>query len=144
MLTPGPHSDLASGTYSTPSRTAPYSFGPNTPFLFHAPPPPPSRPWEPYDPNKWARTDFGFGTTATHVDDIDMDGAGQGAGELGSPAKPKKEEKKSKAATVENVDDPTSPERKIATGAVTRARRRRRNLAQQEVGRVLGALTAGA
>ncbi|BEI79553.1 hypothetical protein CcaverHIS002_0100820 [Cutaneotrichosporon cavernicola] len=36
-----PHSDLASGGFAVPSRTAPYSFGPNTPFLFHAPPPPP-------------------------------------------------------------------------------------------------------
>ncbi|BEJ16519.1 hypothetical protein CspHIS471_0511240 [Cutaneotrichosporon sp. HIS471] len=124
-----PHSDLASGGFAAPSRTAPYSFGPNTPFLFHAPPPPPTRPWEPYDPNKWARTDFGMGTQSAHVDDVDMDG-----GEVpGSPIRLKeKTEKEDKKATVESVEDPASPERKMATGAVTRARRRRKNMTRQD------------
>ncbi|CAK9784020.1 hypothetical protein CC85DRAFT_268284 [Cutaneotrichosporon oleaginosum] len=122
-----PHSELGSGGFAPPSRIAPYSFGPNTPFLFHAPPPPPTRPWEPYDPNKWARTDFGLGTTVAPVNDVDMDASEQ----PGSPGKPKEKKSNEKAASVASVDDPASPERKIATGAITRVRRRRRNFAQE-------------
>lgn len=144
-LTPGPHSDLAS-SFAEPSRTPGFRFGPNTPFLFHAPPLPPPPKFEPYDPSKWTSASFGMGTTASHVEDIDMDGGaipGSPTRSLGpeSPRHTEKQKKgrgkgKVKVATVEDDDDVDAEERKIATGAITRARRRRKQWAQknEEVG----------
>lgn len=150
-LTAGPHSDLASPSpFATPSHTPAFRFGPNTPFLFHAPPLPPAPKFEPYDPNKWARTDFGFGTAATHVDDVDMDGGdaasgAQSGGASGAPSgvasgsapsspRPAKPAK----AKGEKSNEAEREERKIATGAVTRARRRRRQWQKEDVGCALG------
>lgn len=152
-LTPGPHADLSAPQSSGSSS---FRFGPNTPFLFHATAPlPPARKWEPYDPQRWAGTDFGMGS-ATSVVDVDMDGAeaeaesaaqGAGAGEAvasassasGEPGdapaspcskpKPKGKPKPRKKATVEDDDD--GEERHIATGAIARVRRRRKEWARR-------------
>lgn len=125
---------------------------------------PPSRKWEPYDPQRWAGTDFGMGS-ATDVVDVDMDaegpegsgghgasaghgglgaegapasasstngGAGEehaGAGPASPMAKPKPKQKQRKKVTVEDEED--GEERHIATGAITRVRRRRKEWARR-------------
>ncbi|KAL1405066.1 hypothetical protein Q8F55_008689 [Vanrija albida] len=131
--------------FATPSHTPGFRFGPNTPFLFHAPPLPPAPKFEPYDPNRWARTDFGFGTRAAAVateEDVDMSftmGGGQdsparpapaaasAAPAASTPAKaaPKTEKEKVEAEAAD------TPERKIASGALTRVRRRRQEWARR-------------
>lgn len=119
---------------------------------------PPTRKWEPYDPQRWAGTDFGMGS-ATDVVDVDMDaegpegsaghgapsaegaptpasstngGAGEehaGAGPASPKAKPKPKQKQRKKVTVEDEED--GEERHIATGAITRVRRRRKEWARR-------------
>lgn len=134
---PGPHSSLAPdpfNPFAAPIPIPSYRFGPNTPFLFHAPPLPPTPVFETYDPNRWARTDFGFGpgaTSSSEVADVDM----------GEEETQKQETPKSKAKQPLPPRDPTpsspkaevdTPERKIATGALTRVRRRRKQWARRK------------
>lgn len=150
-LTSGPHADLSAPQSSGSSS---FRFGPNTPFLFHATAPlPPARKWEPYDPQRWAGTDFGLGRgSATGVEDVDMNGdaeasfsanAGEDtqAGSVPSSPKPPKAKpkpkKKRQQVTVEDEDEDggsqgEGEERHIATGAITRVRRRRKEWARRE------------
>lgn len=116
---------------------------------------PPTKKWEPYDPQRWAGTDFGMGSATLGVVDVDMDGAEaapSGAGESDStshpgvrsadagvngenaPASPKAKskpkQKNKKKVTVEDEED-EGEERHIATGAITRVRRRRKEWARR-------------
>ncbi|TXT04369.1 hypothetical protein VHUM_04136 [Vanrija humicola] len=115
--------------FISPSQIPGFRFGPNTPFLFHAPPLPPAPKFEPYDPTRWARTDFGFGQRAAAVaaeEDVDMSftvGGGQD-----SPARPAAAGATAPATAATSAA--STPERKIATGALTRVRRRRQEWAR--------------
>lgn len=142
LTTPGMHADgPGANPFTTPSQTPGFRFGPNTPFLFHAPPLPPAQKFEPYDPTRWARTDFGFGPRAAAVaaeEDVDMSFSLGGAQD--SPARPaaavataassastpaKAAAPKPAPPKAEEEAAAASPERRIATGALTRVRRRR-------------------
>ena len=100
-------------------------FGSNVPFLFElskAPPMPPTPSFKRYNPAEWASTTFGFnavpsGSAATPkkaLEDVDMN-----AGD--SPVRPIAEPVKGAEGT-----QPVE-ERPIATGAVTRTRKKRQN-----------------
>ncbi|KAL7425157.1 hypothetical protein Q5752_000845 [Cryptotrichosporon argae] len=123
------HSDLSSPSpFAEPSGHL--RFGPSTPFLFHAAAPhvAPVK-FEPYDPNRWARADFGFGPAAAAaggpLHDVEMSdsparpsASAGGASETALAAE-------TDGAGASQPEPPQTEERPIAGGAVARVRRRR-------------------
>jgi hypothetical protein len=132
----------------SPSAANTLHFGTNTPFIFHSAPRSPG--YEPYDPSKWAAKDFRFGfsggasgTGSNTAEDVEM--------RFGdSPARPREAQAPSgadeviKSRSVEDAADNSdegkkqakpfevgqsgeadSEARKIASGAMTRVRRKR-------------------
>jgi hypothetical protein len=141
-----PSRPFASSSSSSQANTL--HFGTNTPFIFHSAPRSPQ--YEPYDPSKWASKNFKFGFTGsgsgTGAEDVEM--------RFGdSPSRPDKRatheevdkankrdeveqdknaasESKGKGGEKKQFDvgqavDGEGESRKIASGAMTRVRRKR-------------------
>lgn len=137
--------DAPSRPFSTSSANT-LHFGTNTPFIFHSAPRPTSPAYEPYDPSKWASKNFkfGFGGGGQGAEDVEM--------RFGDSPRGKGPESTAAASEgnddgTENGDEPQTKssgktvkekahfevghaegeaeERKIASGAMTRVRRKR-------------------
>ena len=134
--------DTPSRPFSTSSANT-LHFGTNTPFIFHSAPRPTSPAYEPYDPSKWASKNFkfGFGGGGQGAEDVEMRfgdsprgkaepaAAGDaGENEPGEEGQVKDQGKeKGKSGKVFDIGQPEGEveERKIASGAMTRVRRKR-------------------
>lgn len=135
--------DSPSRPFSTSANTL--HFGTDTPFIFHsAPAPRPSTQYEPYDPTKWASKDFKFGFGGKGrvggEEDVEMrfgdsprgkqvvEGQGEetGAPTDGSESRTGGNGKgKGKGFEVGQPEGGDEAERRIASGAITRVRRKR-------------------
>ena len=133
--------DTPSRAFSTSSANT-LHFGTNTPFIFHSAPRPTSPAYEPYDPSKWASKNFkfGFGGGGQGAEDVEMRFGDSPRGKA-EPApiagdinenehgdeRQTKDQGKSKSGKVFEVGQPEGEveERKIASGAMTRVRRKR-------------------
>lgn len=134
----------SSASSSTSANTL--HFGTNTPFIFHSAPRPTSPAYEPYDPSKWASKNFkfGFGGGGQGAEDVEMrfgdsprgkaepsvnhHNSANIADEDGdeplankAPTKSKSEKKQFEVGQPEGEAE----ERRIASGAMTRVRRKR-------------------
>lgn len=117
-------------------------FGTDTPFIFHSAPRSPS--YEPYDPSKWAARNFKFGFSGSgsgEAEDVEMRFGDSPSRPRDSPAtggqevdnNDNKSEGKSEAENKggerrrsdARSEVGTGETRKIASGAVTRVRRKR-------------------
>jgi hypothetical protein len=134
--------DTPSRPFSTSSANT-LHFGTNTPFIFHSAPRPTSPAYEPYDPSKWASKNFkfGFGGGGQGAEDVEMrfgdsprgkaepaTAGDAGENENGDERQVKDQGKeKGKSGKVFEVGQPEGEveERKIASGAMTRVRRKR-------------------
>ena len=133
--------DTPSRAFSTSSANT-LHFGTNTPFIFHSAPRPTSPAYEPYDPSKWASKNFkfGFGGGGQGAEDVEMRFGDSPRGKA-EPApiagdinenehgdeRQTKDQGKSKSGKVFEVGQPEGEVegRKIASGAMTRVRRKR-------------------
>jgi hypothetical protein len=132
--------DTPSRPFSTSSANT-LHFGTNTPFIFHSAPRPTSPGYEPYDPSKWANKNFkfGFGGGGQGAEDVEMrfGDSPRGKAEPGPAGDAKDDENgdepqtksqtKGKSGKVFEVGQAEGEveERKIASGAMTRVRRKR-------------------
>ena len=134
--------DTPSRPFSTSSANT-LHFGTNTPFIFHSAPRPTSPAYEPYDPSKWASKNFkfGFGGGGQGAEDVEMRFGDSPRGkaepatagdanenEHGDEGQVKDQGKeKGKSGKVFDIGQPEGEveERKIASGAMTRVRRKR-------------------
>jgi hypothetical protein len=140
--------DSPSRAFPTSTNANTLHFGTNTPFIFHSAPAPRSSQYEPYDPTKWASKDFKFGFGGKGgvgvEEDVEMrfgdsprrkqvvEGAAEGEGEEAdaSADRPVSDGKgnakgKGKGFEVGQAEGGDEGERKIASGAITRVRRKR-------------------
>lgn len=137
--------DDPSRPFSSSSAANTLHFGTNTPFIFHSAPRNPG--YEPYDPSKWAAKDFRFGFAGGSAggtgsaEDVEMRLGDSPARQReapagGSPAQSSKsavepntgqgkDNNEAKQFEVGQAVEGDGEGRKIASGAMTRVRRKR-------------------